>query len=480
MVANIVRKTSKCMLIIKWLNGNYKIVAFFLIAIAILEICVFIPYGYVPVALLLVVFILVCFRIDMEKCMFTLSIILLCAGFFGPYLGLPSMENIFLFRVLLPIHLVLFLFFYKKDWERIRKIRIFLVLYILFIFTMSLTLFWTDSIGGSLRYIYFLFEWLYIFFICVYFLNDTKSYRVFAKCTVILYILFISIGLWEVITGLHLPRSGSTFYITTTSKYQPTGFQFNTNDYAALLTILFPLVVIEISKWRKKVSIIATTIISFVAIYLVIVTFSRMAMLVILIEATVLLVSWMRSWALVGIILGGIGSVLISFYFKWNLIIQLFSDITRAFTDKNGSTLERMEMYKVTWSLIRESNFIGIGAGMLPTHLSAAMYGFENASASYWSPHNYWLEVLANGGILAFLPLISFFMLYFTLSLCYWIKTGWRSDSAVPFLIGVAFVFASIGLSGTFDKMFLGLGLGIGMSILNIHYRKLNEKKVSN
>ncbi|CAM4304788.1 O-antigen ligase family protein [Listeria booriae] len=466
--------------IIKSLLGNYKVVSFFLMAFIILEICVFLPYGYVPVVLLLVVVILLCIRINMEKCMFILSIILLCAGFFGPYLGLPAMENIFLFRVLLPIHLVLFLFFYKKDWERIRKVRIFLWLYIFFIFAMGITLFWTDSLGESLRYIYFLFEWLYIFFICVYFLKDVKSYRVFAKCTVVLYILFISIGLWEVITGMHLPRSGSTFYITTTSEHQPTGFQFNTNDYAALLTILFPVVINEMSKWKKRAAIIAISIISVVAVYLVIVTFSRMAMLVILIEVIILLVSWMRIWIFVGIILGGLGVALVSYYFKWSLIIQLFSDITRAFTDKNGSTLERMEMYKATWSLIRDSHFIGIGAGMLPTHLSTVMYGFENASASYWSPHNYWLEVLANGGIIAFIPLISFFILYFIASLYYWVIARWKVESAVPFLIGVAFVFASIGLSGTFDKMFLGLGLGIGMSILNIYYIERDGKELSN
>ncbi|MBC1372540.1 O-antigen ligase family protein [Listeria booriae] len=292
--------------------------------------------------------------------------------------------------------------------------------------------------------------------------------------------LFIAIGLWEVITGMHLPRSGSTFYITTTSEHQPTGFQFNTNDYAALLSILFPVVIIEMSKWRKRVAIIAISIISVVAIYLIIVTFSRMAMLVILIEVIVLLVSWMRSWIFVGIILGGLGTALISYYFQWNWIVQLFSDITRAFTDKNGSTLERIEMYKATWSLIRDSNFIGIGAGMLPTHLSTVMYGFENASASYWSPHNYWLEVLANGGILAFLPLISFFILYFINSIYYWVKARGRVESAVPFLIGVAFVCASIGLSGTFDKMFLGLGLGIGMTLLNIHYRETSGKEISN
>ncbi|MBC2370765.1 O-antigen ligase family protein [Listeria booriae] len=292
--------------------------------------------------------------------------------------------------------------------------------------------------------------------------------------------LFISIGLWEVITGMHLPRSGSTFYITTTSKHQPTGFQFNTNDYAALLTILFPVVIIEMSKWKKRAAIIAISIISVVAVYLVIVTFSRMAMLVILIEVIILLVSWMRSWIFVGIILGGLGVAIVSYYFKWSLIIQLFSDITRAFTDKDGSTLERVEMYKATWSLIRDSHFIGIGAGMLPTHLSIVMYGFENASANYWSPHNYWLEVLANGGILAFIPLIAFFIFYFIASLYYWVKARWKIESVVPFLIGVAFVFASIGLSGTFDKMFLGLGLGIGMSILNIYYIERDGKELSN
>ncbi|WP_222712940.1 O-antigen ligase family protein [Listeria grandensis] len=392
------------------------------------------------------------------------------------------MENIFLFRILLPIHLILFFFFYKKDWARLKKIKSFLFLYAAFIFAMSITLFWTDSIGESVRYIYFLFEWMYVFFVCIYFLKDVKSYRTFAKYVVILYVLFMAIGVWEVITGTHLPRSGSSVYITTTSKHQPTGFQFNTNDYASMLAIIFPIVIAEIAKWRKKLAIVAISVVSCVSIYLIIVTFSRMAMLVILIEVAILLISWMRSWAFTGILLGGIGAGVISVYIKLNWVTVLFSDVTRAFTDKDGSTIERMEMYRVTWSLIKGSNFMGIGAGMLPTHLSLVMYGFENISAGYWAPHNYWLEALANGGLLAFLPLFAFFILYFIASFRYWMQTGWKVDSTVPLLIGIAFVFASVGLSGTFDKMFLGLGIGIGLCLLNIYYNATDrdEKSISN
>lgn len=449
---------------------------------AIVELCVILPYGYVLFCMLLLIAIPFVVPINMEKCMFGLSIILLCAGFFGPYLGLPSMENIFLFRILLPLHLILFLFFYKKDWARLKRIKSFLLLYAAFIFAMSITLFWTESIGESVRYIYFLFEWMYIFFVCIYFLKDVKSYRTFAKYVVVLYVLFMAIGVWEVITGMHLPRSGSSFYITTTSKYQPTGFQFNTNDYASMLAIIFPIVIAEIAKWRKKLAIVAISIVSFGVIYLIIVTFSRMAMIVILLEVTILWICWMRSWAFTGILLGGIGAGIISVYVRLNLITGLFSDVTRAFTDKNGSTIERMEMYRVTWTLIKGSNFMGIGAGMLPTHLSLAMYGFENLTAGYWAPHNYWLEALANGGLLAFLPLAFFFILYFISSFRYWIQTGWRAESAVPLLIGIAFIFASVGLSGTFDKMFLGLGIGIGLCLLNIYYNTEDqeEKSISN
>ncbi|EMG27676.1 O-antigen ligase family protein [Listeria fleischmannii] len=286
--------------------------------------------------------------------------------------------------------------------------------------------------------------------------------------------LMLALGCVESITGYHLPQSGSLYYLTTTSKFQPTGFQFNTNDFASVLTIFFPLVVIQVLKYpRKNIRVIVAGIIVVATVFLTIMTYSRMAMLVLGIQLLILLFSWVRSYiVLILYALLDWSFCLCSTFYNFSTLSRLEQIISTSFTDKGTSTLERLQMYQASWKFIQESHYLGLGAGILPVKLDNYMYGFERLSGNYWAPHNYWLEAFANGGIIAILWIASFFIYYFYASISYWIKKACGAEASIPLLIGIAFVGASIALSSTIDKRHLAIGIGIGISILNIYFFK--------
>ncbi|MBA3925823.1 O-antigen ligase family protein [Listeria sp. W9-0585] len=281
----------------------------------------------------------------------------------------------------------------------------------------------------------------------------------------------LMIGVWECLTGNHLSQSGSLFYETTTSAFQPTGFQFNTNDFASLLTIFFPIVIMHIFTWKRKLIMLSGLLsVGSLSLYLVIMTNSRLAMVVLILEIFILLFGWSKIWSFVAVYVLGIGALLVSTFHASDFVQKLLGMVANSFTDKGDSTTERMQMYYASWDMIKQSNFMGIGAGNLPIRLDEYMYGFERVSDNYWAPHNYWLEALANGGLLAFIPLLAFFIGYHIFAIRYWVKEKYSAASAIPLLIGIAFVAASIGLSSTIDKRHLSLGIGIGLALLNIRY----------
>ncbi|WP_088810809.1 MULTISPECIES: O-antigen ligase [Listeria] len=459
-----------------WKNKFHLMLLLFIIAaIVILEICIFMPYGYL-ISLLFLLVIPVVFKINYDKITNVLSFVILFAGFFGSYLGIPGSENIFLFRLLIPVHFILFCVTQKKDWQRLKYVKWFFIAFVLFLSGMTITLFWTPDMSLSIRYLYFTFEWLYVIFLCVYYINDTKRFHLFSNLLTIVYIGILGLGIFEVLTGIHLSRSGSYYYETTTSQFQPTGFLLNTNDFASEITILLPFVIFTLTRikmsWLRITSIV---LVSSLALYLVIMTYSRLSMVIILAELFIFLLAWSKVWSLISIYVGLMAGMLLLTFSRSDFISKIISIISKAFNEKGGSTSDRMEMYKLSWKLIKESKFNGMGAGILPVKLDYYMYGYERWEDNYFSAHNYWLEALANGGLLTFIPLLIFFGLILFYGVKYILENGFNLVGIVVLLVLMSFFSASIGLSNSIDKRHLSLGIGLAISMLNIYYFNKGE-----
>ncbi|MBC2069195.1 O-antigen ligase family protein [Listeria booriae] len=434
------------------------------------------PFGFLlPVVAIAV---LCLFIVPLDKLLFYMWIGIFISAFFGAYLGIPGSENIFLFRILLLLHFILFLFLPEKQIAHMKPMRWLFFLLAAWLIGFTITLFWSESVAAGLRYIYYIFELSYLIFLSVYYLRTKEQFFTFSKIITVIYVLQIVIGLAEVFTGWHLPQSGAFVYDTTTSAFQPTGLLFNTNDYALFLTIFLPVVFWRLTKLRQPYRAITLVLVSLVPLYLVITTYSRLGLIAYVVVLIALLIPYAKK---ISILIGAWIMFLIT-----NILLLLptaFSKVNEivdsSFTEKGASTSDRLERYNTLWQMIKDSKLLGVGAGNAPLKLEQYRLGHEQVQELILAPHNFWLELIADGGIFSIFPLV-FFILLLGMSVYYWWTTRKHGDAlfmVLPILIVLVFAVAAVALSTVIDKRYLWIAIGMAVAALNITINKWKERK---
>ncbi len=339
----------------------------------------------------------------------------------------------------------------------------------------SITLFWSDSLSASLRYIYYIFELIYLIFLVTYYLSSKKMFFLFSKIITVIYILEMALGFLEVMTGFHLPQSGAFVYDTATSAFQPTGLLFNTNDYAFLLVIFFPIVFWRLTYLRKIYCFISLSVISAGSVYLVITTYSRLGLLIFGIMILAIFVTYFSKWS----IFIGVWSIFIVtsiLLFSPSVLSKIKGIIIASFTEKGASTSDRVERYNTLWQIIKDTNLMGVGAGNAPIKLQQYRIGYAQIQETILAPHNFWLEVIADGGFLGIFPVL-FFLALLSMSVYYgWImrKQNNMLFVVLPILLTLTFLVSAVALSTVIDKRYLWIAIGMAAAVVNII---INQKK---
>lgn len=95
-----------------------------------------------------------------------------------------------------------------------------------------------------------------------------------------------------------------------------------------------------------------------------------------------------------------------------NLKLYSESEINTNLLSQN-SVGSRLEMWQAAWTMFIEKPFSGIGWGNYREHAQTQVdQGFRNVAASAFPhPHNQYLSVLANGGIISFIGLLFVFLI---------------------------------------------------------------------
>lgn len=243
------------------------------------------PIIYLVIPLVLIIILINVVKIDMIlEYSFWFVVLTL---FLGAYLSVPGFENIYLFRLLLPLHMLLLVIFGNFKWNDFRFYFKYILLLILLLLISVCSLFVADYVELGLRYCYFMVEIICIFILCFYHLKNKKQMKKLFQIISSIFNISLVLGLVENLTGWHLWLSGSNVYVTLTSKLQPTGFLYNTNDYALFMGILYPFAAylfLEMKhKYLGRLLYIVTT---FLTLYIIISTYSRIGMLVAIISIT--------------------------------------------------------------------------------------------------------------------------------------------------------------------------------------------------
>ncbi|HHP1053182.1 O-antigen ligase family protein [Bacillus cereus group sp. BfR-BA-01354] len=424
-----------------------------------------IPYGFiVPIFCFLCLLFIV---LPMEKVLNMIWIGILISSFLGAYLGLPSNQNIFLFRILLILHCVLFPVFLEKKWGRMSSFQILFFILGVWLFGNVISLFWASVRAEALRYIYYVFEACYLIFLTVYYVHDRKTFKLFSNVIIGFYIIALSLGLVEVTTGWHMSLSGSLVYETTTSHFQPTAFLFNTNDYAMFLAIFLPFVFCGIWKFHKRPwNICLAILVLTLSLYLVITTYSRLGIISIILETVIICLLYLRK-TLFFFIFCVVIYLLINSFLSLEFGDKITEIIVSAFTKKGASTDDRMDLYQAAWEIIRDSNFMGVGAGNVPIKIHNYLTGHETVGNIYRATHNFWLESMGGIGLFSF-AIIAFMLFLTGLSFRFWWRNRNQMNTVqyiVPMLIVFVFCLSSVALSSIIEKRYLWLALGIAIRI---------------
>ncbi|OTP26386.1 O-antigen ligase family protein [Enterococcus mundtii] len=430
------------------------------------------PYGYL---LILIVCCYVFFSgVSFEKLLEFMWPLLIISLFVGTYFGIPGHENIYLFRFLLPIYIGILFVFGQLNLKNLSYYKIpLLILLILFILSSASYMFalYKDQV---FRYSYYLLEIFLIFFLCFEKITSKKELLKTMNYVNYFFIANLLVGIVEILLGIHLKLSSANIYVTTTIKYQPTGFFYNTNDYALFISVYYPIIIYFIRNkflnWRLHAVYVLVTLTS---LFVVISSYSRLGILSLGINVVITVYQFYgKKFNLIAFL-----GFPIWFYsiLKIPLLNNLFNTIFVSFTQKNGSTSARELLYQRLWQICKDSKFMGIGAGGAPRKLYNMNLGFESINSDgYSTGHNFFLELLANLGIFGF----SLFMLL----IIYVVKVIVRNANCPKVrlkdkdsvLMGIevltSFLASMIALSTVIEKRYLWFSLIIILISLQQSY----------
>lgn len=409
------------------------------------------------------------------SCFFTLKQLaaltwftLVIASFFGSVLSIPGFESLFLYRILLPVQVALLLLTWSNWSWTSKRARITLLLLVGWLVTAMVTISWAKYQGVAFRNVYFIIEAIYLILTAMYYLKTEKEIEVLITMVSIVIAVNIGIGLYEINTGLHLKKSGLTDIIGN-AQFLPSGTFFNPNDLASFLVLFLPLTLVYM-KSKSLIGKLYKLLLAIGAVYIVIATQSRIALILITVVLFLLLLRYSWKWAVLVLLC-------IPLFLQLPSMQETMGQVNQTYTDKENSTDLRLDITKYTWQTAKDSYFLGVGPGNVQIALAKYFPADEQNSDGAVSVHNFLLEVLANYGLLSLLFFLSFLLYIFYQSWYYWIKNKAKAVKyLIPLLSTIAFPFITFASSTTLEKSYIWISFGIILAVLNQYDKRMEIK----
>ena len=299
----------------------------------------------------------------------------------------------------------------------------------------------------------------------------------------LIFVLFIFIGLWEVSTGEHLSISGRFGDENIATKLSPTATFHNQNDFALYIALTLPMVFVWIRYYPMLYSRAAGILIYISGLLLLIVAFSRSCYSGVLVG----LVFWfifmlkiknkIKVLALTALVCAALfvffsAEILNILETATNRLASL-SQIIGAQGIEDESLNTRMNLVKNALYFTVKSLGFGVGIGNVEYYMANyPIYPVGDVT----NVHNWWVEILANYGVLIF---ACYVILYINLLWNLWRvykKTSNRSEKMIceSLLVGwVSFFIASSASSSiiAFEPQWIYLGFILAF----LNYSRINE-----
>jgi len=338
-----------------------------------------------------------------------------------------------------------------------------------------LSLLWAASKTDAIRHIIFLFMGISIIFFIVYYFRDLDQLKRFYWLWLLVFIVLIPVGIWEVTSGAHLPVSKLTKETRHWVIFAPTTVFNNQNDYAAYLVVSLSMILAWIRYSRNVFKRFFIGFLFVAGIWLLILTLSRSCYIAFLMAVSfwflfllkftkkvkAFVVTGLFVLAIYNLLPGQVAPVVTE------AISQIKSLQTISFGQNYGSSslTVRSELIKGSlYSLVDSAGF-GVGAGNIENYFKSSP-NYKAAS----NVHNWWIEILANYGIFIFVGYLVFF---FSLLINLWrtwaiLQNRTEKMLCEALLLGcVSFIFAAISSSSIIEFRPQWLFFGFSLTFLN-------------
>ncbi len=387
----------------------------------------------------------------LERAFVYLTII---AGFMGAAFLVVEAGPIHLFpyRFLLPFLWMLFVIAVLGNKGRVKishiKVRIYLQFLGFWLLYAVLSLSWAASKETAIRDITCLFMAVSVIFFTIYYFNDLRCLKWFYNLWLLVFAALIPLGIWEIVTGRHLVVSALAQIVKPQTRFMPTAIFHNPNDYATFLALALPFVLTWIRYCGGLTKRLFGMLALVVGLYLLIATASRSNYLAVLVEGVFWFIFLLKpKHKIKTLILVGLFMLALFAAFP-NRVQNVFTtigvqlDILGDYLSQvdSSSISVRLTLIKNALIFLIKSLGFGVGAGNIEYHMAnfAVYYTYEKVNV-----HNWWVEILANYGILIFVGYVVFYLsLLFVLY-----KAYGKLQSTGEKMLGEAILVALVGFS---------------------------------
>ena len=351
----------------------------------------------------------------------------------------------------------------------------------------TLSILWAPSLTYAFKYLFYLFCGSILSLSIIYYLNSIQKLDTLFKALTFIFIIELIIALLESFTSFQMPISryselASMFGKTPQPNYEnsvaslflnsnpPTGFHWDTNDLALAMLLILPFFIISNKSSIKIIGI--TSILAVIAmassrsVFFGLITIFLVYFFVIKKKVTTI-------FLVIGfglIVFFGILQLQTSENPRLNELANSFEIISLYLTgqiDVDNSIQWRFELARNGIDSLIKSKGLGVGAG----GSVAIQEQIGGVAGRFTSMHNFWIEILVEGGILFFIFFSAWYLIIMTnlYKIARNINNRLSNRSTALFLSMVGFVPAALAASSTiyFFPMWIMLGIGIGMINLN-------------
>jgi teichuronic acid biosynthesis protein TuaE len=368
---------------------------------------------------------------------------------------------IFPFRIFLILQWLLFagyICFIREGHMQLShiKVKVYLQYFAIWLGYAFVSVMWAADQVAAIKNIIFLFTGVSIIFFLVYFFRNLNTLKWLYLLWLLIFVVLIPIGIWEVTTGNHLATSTLLDQERSWVRFAPTTVFTNQNDYAAFIALTIPMILMWIRYYSKLYIRILGVLVLIVSLFLLIMTTSRSCYVAVLaglvfwfiflLQLKTKLMTLVTVTALCILLLLAFPDWLKGTFSFVQTEISSIEGVVSA-TDDSSSVVKRRNLIKNAIYFTVQSAGFGVGAGN-------AEYYMERYSiyptGRITNVHNWWAEILANYGIFIF---AGYVILYISIFLNLWRaykRINFQTEVMIceALLVGlVSFFMASISSS---------------------------------